>query len=200
MKILWLGPLRQALIDWLIAQGDTVLRWEDKLESESPLLTDVDWIISYGYRYLLKADLLERFERRAINLHISLLPWNRGADPNLWSFLENTPKGVTIHRIDPGIDSGEIFAQKELFFVEQEETLASSYKKLAETIEELFRQSWPKIAAGIMQSYPQEKGGSLHRLKDKAQFDVLLSQGWETPVENLVGKALQSSVSKEAAE
>jgi len=34
------------------------------------------------------------------------------ADPNVWSFIEKTPKGVSIHYLDAGIDTGDIIAQK----------------------------------------------------------------------------------------
>ena len=54
-----------------------------------------------------------------------------GQDPNLWSFIEDTPKGVTIHEIDEGIDTGDIIFQKEIV-LNSNETLASSYEKLQE--------------------------------------------------------------------
>ncbi|MCL0081308.1 hypothetical protein M1N64_03665 [Peptococcaceae bacterium] len=50
---------------------------------------------------------MDKFQGRAINLHISFLPWNRGADPNFWSFIENAPVGVSIHYLDEGIDTGD---------------------------------------------------------------------------------------------
>ena len=65
-------------------------------------------------------------------MHISLLPWNRGYHPNIWSFLEDTPKGVTIHYINEGIDTGDIIVQKEIVIDEDKETLKSSYEILHE--------------------------------------------------------------------
>lgn len=46
-----------------------------------------------------------------MNLHISYLPWNKGADPNFWSCIDGTPAGVTLHHIDAGVDTGDIIAQ-----------------------------------------------------------------------------------------
>ena len=91
--------------EFLLSFGDEVTRTEEPLESGMKCLEHVDFIISYGYRHILKKDLIEMFPRKIANLHISLLPWNRGADPNLWSFLEDTPKGVTIHYIDCSVDT-----------------------------------------------------------------------------------------------
>ncbi|MCD8568399.1 MAG: formyl transferase, partial [Geovibrio sp.] len=83
-----------------------------------PLIEEIkpDLIISYSYRYIIGEDVISAMNGGIINLHISYLPWNKGADPNIWSFLENTPKGVTIHKIDEGLDTGEILVQEELVF------------------------------------------------------------------------------------
>lgn len=45
-----------------------------------------------------------------INLHTGLSPYARGGNCNLYALLEGKPElvGVTIHHIDPGIDSGDI--------------------------------------------------------------------------------------------
>ena len=56
--------------------------------------------VSYRYRKIIRQDIIDYFEGKLINMHIAFLPWNKGADPNLWSYIDNTPKGVTIHRID----------------------------------------------------------------------------------------------------
>lgn len=89
------------------------------------------------------------------NLHISLLPYNRGASPNFFSFIENTPKGVTIHQIDEGLDTGPILAQKELFFDESKETFASGYEKLILEIQMLFKENWSSISDKNYQLYAQ---------------------------------------------
>ena len=121
----------------------------------------------------------------------SLLPWNRGADPNLWSFLKDTPKGVTIHYVDKGLDTGDIIAQTEVFFDPAVETLASTYQTLSDEIVKLFRKHWPQIMKGEVESKKQPPGGSSHRIKDKKKFEyLLLERNWNTPIEKLIGKAL----------
>src|SRR5690606_983365 len=74
-------------------------------------IPEADLLVSFGYRHILK-DL----SVPAVNIHISMLPWNRGADPNFWSWLDHTPKGVTVHLMDQGIDTGPIIAQREVAF------------------------------------------------------------------------------------
>lgn len=89
------------------------------------------------------------------NLHISLLPYNREASPNFFSFIENTSKGVTIHQIDEGLDTGPILAQNELFFDESKETFASGYEKLILEIQMLFKENWSSISDKNYQLYAQ---------------------------------------------
>ena len=188
MNILLLGPYRKDLIDFLSSLGDRVTNTEAPLAGDSECLFNSDFIVSYGYRHILKKDILDKFLNKAINFHISLLPWNRGADPNLWSFMEDTPKGVTIHYLDYGIDTGDILAQQEVKYV-PEDTLRTSYERLSKTIKELFRRVWPNIRLGKQKSIFQPKGGSYHRLSDRVAFEYLLTKGWDTPVAGLIGKA-----------
>ena len=128
-----------------------------------------DFIISYGYRHILKKDILDLFPDKAINLHISMLPWNRGSDPNLWSFIDDTPKGVTIHYMNEGLDKGDIIAQREVTMGD-DETLKTSYDKLQSAMIDLFRETWPEIIDGMCVGRPQEGIGSYHKSTDKNGF------------------------------
>jgi methionyl-tRNA formyltransferase len=188
MKILLLGPYRQKLVKFLESFDDEVLITEKRTEDEPELLKEADFLISYGYRHIIKDSLLRKFPRRAINLHISYLPWNRGADPNLWSFLEDSPKGVTIHFMDARIDTGEIIAQRQVSFGENE-TLRTTYDKLTISIESLLREVWPEVRAGKCKSFRQPSGGSYHRVRDKTIFKDLLRDGWDTPVAEIAARA-----------
>lgn len=187
MKVLVLGPARPQLVHYVRAFGDDVRVTQEKISPESRILHGVDWLVSYGYRHIIKPDLLRAFVRRAINLHISYLPYNRGADPNLWSFLEDTPKGVTIHYIAAGVDTGDILAQRQVSFGNNE-TLRSTYEKLCQVVLALFVETWPDIRTGRRESRPQPAGGTSHRSKEKKAVEHLLSAGWDTPVVDLIGK------------
>jgi methionyl-tRNA formyltransferase len=192
MNVLLLGPNRPDLVDFLQRCNDRVKNTEEKSLVDRDFLQDIEFIISYGYRHILKKELLDKFPEKAINVHISLLPWNRGADPNLWSFLENTPKGVTIHYLDSGIDTGKILVQQEANF-SSEETLKTSYEKLSIIAENLLKESWVDIRDGKIQPRDQSSGGSYHRLRDRQPYEHLLTQGWDTPVRDLIGKATQKN-------
>ena len=174
--ILFLGPEDSPLLTWLINHEETVIQYSNKI---TPAFIDnfnVTWLISYGYRHILTKEVLDKLPDRAINLHISYLPFNRGADPNFWSFMDNTPKGVTIHYIDTGIDTGDIIIQKQVVF-ESEYTLAMTYQRLQMEIQELFKQYWANIKAGTCNRIKQS-----HKAADKNVFSQLLRSAWDTNI------------------
>ncbi len=194
--ILFLGPPDSPVLAWLRAQGEAVRQTADLLTPEILEECAGAFLVSHGYRHILRKPVLDRFPGRAINLHISYLPWNRGADPNLWSFLEDTPKGVTIHHLDPGVDTGDILVQRSLEFDSTVETLATSYARLQSAMLDLFKQHWSGIKNGMIPRRPQTGAGSAHRLKDKAAFAQLLANGWDTPVSLLERRAKQTGLDK----
>jgi len=183
MKILLLSPHKH-LVEFLESNGDEVVCTFDLVTEE--MLEGVDFIISYAYRRKIEMDIIERFRGKAINLHISYLPYNRGADPNLWSFLEDTPKGVTIHYLDGSIDTGKILVQENVEFDIENDTLRSTYKRLSESIEALFIKNWVYIRTGMLDSRPQL---TYHRKMNKDRFQHLLGRGWDKPIKDIIGKA-----------
>ncbi len=162
--------------------GDKVTQTIDILTDE--MLEDKDFIISFGYRYIIPLEIVERFKGKAINLHISYLPYNRGADPNLWSFLEDTPKGVTIHWLEKGIDTGDIIEQRHIVYNVETDTLRTTYARLMKTMEGMFKDVWQDIREGTAKSVPQM---TYHGSKDKITIE--LPQGFDTPIKELIGRA-----------
>ncbi len=190
MIVLALGPENPLIRAAIEAEGDCVVAVDSPLHSGDPLLDTADCLVSFGYRHLIPAEVLAPFGVRAMNLHVSMLPWNRGADPNLWSFLEQTPKGVSIHVLDPGLDTGPLLLQRAVR-MEDADTLRTSYERLKSEIEDLFIQHWSELRAATIAPRPQDGLGTVHRVADKERFADLLTQGWDTPVSGLIGAALE---------
>ena len=93
------------------------------------------------------------------------MPYNRGAHPNYWSFVDKTPKGVSIHKIDRGVDTGPIYIQKKVNYTKKD-TLHSFYIKLKIEIERLFLDNFKKIILGEIKPSVQKGKGSFHRKSD----------------------------------
>ena len=123
------------------------------------------------FDYILKEKFIRLFPKGIINLHPAYLPYNRGQYPNVWSIVENTPAGVTLHYIDAGIDTGEIIARCRVP-VEPIDTGESLYRKLETASVELFKQSWSRIRVECLLPTTQEKdSGTYHRTEDTETID-----------------------------
>jgi methionyl-tRNA formyltransferase len=73
-----------------------------------------DFGVSALFGHILPFELLTGISCKIVNLHPSLLPIGRGADPIPWSLIRDERQGVSIHVIDSGLDTGGILAQKEI--------------------------------------------------------------------------------------
>ena len=137
-----------------------------------------DLIISFGYSYIIPGYFIEKCSCPIVNLHISYLPFNRGAHPNFWSFYDDTQSGVTIHLIDDGIDTGPILFQKKVNFLD-ETTFSETYQKLINEIEKLFMDNLERIIEKNWIAKPQKGNGTFHRAKDlPSSF-----RGWDSNID-----------------
>ena len=184
MKILFLtsNEIGNDLVKWLRLQGDKVYCQKKRLTLGVILKTKPSFIISYNYPFLIRKDILKK-SPPIINLHISYLPLNRGSYPNIWSVLEDTTSGVTIHLVDEGIDTGEILAQMKVRIDFKKHTLQSSYSLLHSEIQKLFKKVWHSIKTGKIKPVKQAGRGSIHFDKDFVKISCLIGRdGWNTPV------------------
>jgi methionyl-tRNA formyltransferase len=103
----------------------------------------LDAVIVVAYGKMIPADMLEIPRHGFINVHASLLPFYRGAAPINRAILAGEPTtGVSIMRIDAGMDSGPVFLQAETPIEESEDAEILSKRlselgaiKLTETLE-----------------------------------------------------------------
>ncbi|MCL9783988.1 hypothetical protein M9194_21440 [Vibrio sp. S4M6] len=176
-RILFLGydEKQTNLINALI-ENDCLV---DHSENEVEPISGYDYVISYGYRHILKKKVIDDFKCPILNLHISYLPYNRGAHPNFWSFYDNTPAGVTIHLIDDGVDTGPIVKQKYVNFEESDDTFAKTYARLIENIESLFLEILPSLLSDQWVAKEQRGKGTHYFVKDlPSNFS-----GWNSNIE-----------------
>ena len=170
--------ITKPLFLWL-KQKDKVILWDKKLTLKYLNKLKPNLIISYNYKFIIKKEIIKKF--KIINLHISYLPYNRGANPNIWSFLDDTPKGVTIHLIDEGIDTGDIIVQKKVV-INKNMSLKTSYKKLHRHIQMLFKYNLKKMKN--LKYLKKQKKGTIHYLKD----EFVLSNGYDTKIKDLINE------------
>lgn len=143
MKILGLynNDIAIPLFDWLKDMGHEVVLYSGPLDEAWCKSGAFDLTVSYTYRYILNSDVVNSLNNNVVNLHNSFLPFNRGADPNIWSMIDGTPRGVTLHFVNAELDKGDIISQK-IVLAKRNDTFASSYDALDTAAKELFKESF----------------------------------------------------------
>lgn len=173
-------PHKQKYVDEMLEVADlspdrifdgSQLRDHEIVAAIQKLAPDIGLSILFGY--ILKSEFLNIFPQGVVNLHPALLPYNRGQYPNVWSIVEGTPSGVTLHYIDEGIDTGDIIAQQEVP-VEPIDTGETLYRKLERASVRLFQETWPLIKTGRAPRIPQsDEVGTYHRTRDVESIDKI---------------------------
>ena len=170
MNILLLGEKCSLINDFLLSSNHTTYIYTHKLNKDD--VTGYDFVISFGYRHIIKQEIIDLFPDKIINMHISLLPYNKGADPNLWSYLENSPKGVTIHKIDKGLDTGDML-EKVVVPLDPKETGESLHDKLSVAGNDILLKAMKAIEDGTAVREKQDDSMSTYApMFDKAMGEI----------------------------
>jgi len=98
-----------AVSDWAISKG-VELHKPESSDEISLLVAQCDLVVTIGFGVLLPEEVLNIPKYGFINLHFSLLPRWRGAAP-VQRALEagDTTTGVTVFKLDAGMDTGPIY-------------------------------------------------------------------------------------------
>lgn len=121
-----------------------------------------DMIVVAAFGQILPEEILTMAPFGCINVHASLLPKYRGASPIQWAVLDGEKEsGVTIMRMDTGVDTGDIVAQKAIP-LDPEETAGSLFDKLASLGASLLCESIDSIEKGTAVYTPQDHAKATH--------------------------------------
>lgn len=177
MRIFFLGydSSNTSLIDFLKSNGHDVLHTSSKITPND--VAGFDWLISFGYRHIIPKEVIDASGDKIINLHISYLPYNRGSHPLFWALHDKTPIGITIHKVDTGLDTGEIYVQKLVEVNPLIETFKSAYEKMIHEMEKLFILNYDDILSCKIVPQKQVGDGTYHR-----KSDLPLIKSWDTNI------------------
>jgi methionyl-tRNA formyltransferase len=131
--------------------------------------------VSALFGHLIPEQVIRHFGGNLFNLHPSLLPYGRGADPIAWSIIEDNPVGVSLHQIDREIDSGEVISQIEIPY-SFDNTSGDLYETAMQQLLKLFVQFYSSPHQFIPK-HVAHKAGTFHRTSELNEIRATLLQG-----------------------
>jgi methionyl-tRNA formyltransferase len=113
-------------------------------------------IVVVAYGRILPRWMLDLPPLGALNVHGSLLPKYRGAAPIQWAIAQGEREtGVTIIRIDEGLDTGAILLQQKIAIAE-DDTAVTLALRLAEIGARLMVETLQRLEQGSLEAIPQD--------------------------------------------
>lgn len=132
----------------------TKLRDGTLLEQLRPFAPDVAVVAAYGR--ILPKDLLDFPHSGCVNVHASLLPKYRGAAPIQWAIAEGeTETGVTLMRMDEGLDTGDMISVMTLP-IGEEDTAGTLHEKLSHLGADILERDLVRYVNGELTPVPQD--------------------------------------------
>ena len=109
----------------------------------------ISFICLAGYMKIVSKNFIEKFGKKIINIHPSLLPKFKGLD-TFTRVLKNKEKktGCTVHYVSHKLDSGQIIARKS-FFIDMDDNKETLKKKT----QKLEYQTFPEAVIKIFRDY-----------------------------------------------
>ncbi len=141
-----------SLVEFCAEHGVQTRHALDALED----FEDIDLIISVQHHQILKKSHIDRAKELAVNLHMAPLPEYRGCNQFSLAIINgDTEFGVTLHRLEPGIDSGAIIDEIR-FPVPPGVEVTELYQLAYQSSIELFKRGLENIARDNYTLTPQE--------------------------------------------
>ncbi|MGO4927772.1 formyltransferase family protein, partial [Fundicoccus sp. Sow4_F4] len=106
---------------------------------------EIDWLFIIGWSQIAKKEVLTTPTNGCIGMHPTLLPVGRGRAAIPWAIIKGLDKtGVTMFKLDEGVDTGDIIGQG-VIDINETTTATDLYKKVDEMHVELISKYWDDI-------------------------------------------------------
>lgn len=130
--------------------GSTINDYYDKIKEMEP-----DIILVMGWYYMVPKKIRNLAKYGAWGIHASLLPEYAGGAPLVWAIIEGQTKtGVSLFKLDDGVDDGDIIGQAEIS-IEENDTIKEVYEKAISVSKRLLLENIRNIES--VQFVPQDK-------------------------------------------
>lgn len=103
---------------------------------------EIDWLFIIGWSQIAQKSIIDAPRRGCLGMHPTLLPKGRGRAAIPWAIIKGLDKtGVTLFKLDEGVDTGPILAQ-EVLPLSPDETATQLYGRVAHAHRTLIARIW----------------------------------------------------------
>lgn len=118
---------------------------------------EIDWLFIIGWSQIASGELLRSPALGVLGMHPTLLPEGRGRAAIPWAILKGLEKtGVTMFKLDEGVDTGLIAGQIEIP-LSTATTATELYQSVDESHVELMKTVFPKLCDGSLEMHSQDE-------------------------------------------
>ncbi|MBV9257100.1 MAG: methionyl-tRNA formyltransferase [Ktedonobacteraceae bacterium] len=151
--------------------------------SDALAMYNADLYIVAAFGQILPQKVLDQPRYGTLNIHASLLPKYRGADPIAEAILQGDKEsGVSIMKLDAGIDTGPVLLKRSIPLAE-DETTRTLTAKLADLGAQALLEALPGWITGTITAEPQDEERATHTHMLKKEDGAL---NWQLPASALV--------------
>lgn len=117
----------------------------------------IDYFFVIGWSQIVKSELLSAPKKACLGMHPTLLPEGRGRAAIPWAIIKGLEKtGVTMFKLDEGVDTGDILGQIEIP-IDQSTTATELYEKVNSAHTSLIEKYWDSIAGDSVSLTKQDE-------------------------------------------
>lgn len=141
-----------------------------------------DFIVVVAFGHIIAKNILNIPRVATLNIHASLLPKYRGSAPIQWAIIKGEDKtGVTIMRMDEGMDTGDILLSSEIE-IGPGDTSGTLHERLANLGADLLIQTLNAFETGDIHPVPQDHSQATYAPLLKKNDGLI---DWQAPAQSI---------------
>ena len=152
-KLLKASPVKEMALE-----HDIDILQPEKIKEASELVLSYkpDMILTCAYGQIVPESILDYPKYKALNVHASLLPKYRGGAPIHWSIINGEDEtGVSLMRMDKGMDSGGVLSQRSVI-IEDDDMMSDVEAKLMAVSMDLIHIDLKEYLSGNLEFIEQD--------------------------------------------
>lgn len=142
-------------------------------------IKEYDYVMSFGYRKMIKDHVIENARIAALGTHFSPLPRYRGFAPLNWVLINGEEEtAVNLFYLDKEVDNGDIIASRKVK-IEYKDNINTLYNKCIYEFGILMKETIPDLERNVFNSQQQDESQATYTCARNPE-DGLIDWSWSS--------------------